>query len=143
MPDKFEREIEEILAKLDDDKAPGAGKPGSSPISITQKRQQKAKAQRVRTARPNPLTSISPTTLLFAGAGLVFGGLIVSTFVGPAIWAAFAGVVLFIGAFFLSFRKTNRAASPAPSRSQGTFWRDRYINDQPDGGGIKGRFRRK
>lgn len=145
MADKFEREIEEILAKLDDD-PPSAGQaPGRSPISISQKRQQKAKAQRVRTARSNPLASLSPTTLLFAGAGVMFAGLIVSVFWGPAIWASLAGVVLFIGAFFWSFRKTPRGTSSAPTgRSQGTgtYWRDRYIDDRPDDG-IKSRFRRK
>ncbi|MGE0600257.1 MAG: hypothetical protein AB7J35_13995 [Dehalococcoidia bacterium] len=140
MADKFEREIEEILAKLDDTAPTGSA--GNSPISISQKRKQKAKAQRVRTSRPNPFASITPTTLLFTGAGLVFGGLIVSGAWAPAIWIAFAGVVLFIGAFVWSFRKTNRGATPAP-RSGGTYWRDRYIDDTPHDGGIKGRFRRK
>ena len=93
MSDKFEREIEEILAKLDDELPapdPASARP---PISLQQKRQQKAKAQRVRTSRPNPLANLSPTTLLFAGAGIMFGGLIVSGFWGPAIWASLAGIV--------------------------------------------------
>ena len=140
MADKFEREIEEILAKLDDE-LPSADRAGKPPISISQKRQQKAKAERVRTARPNPLASISPTTLLFAGAGVMFGGLIVSAMWGPAIWFALVGVFLFIGAFFWSFRKTARPSAPV-ARSQGTFWRDRYIDDRPQSG-IKDRFRRK
>jgi hypothetical protein len=140
MADKFEREIEEILAKLDDELPPGDGRAANAPISIAQKRQQKAKAQRVRTARPNPLASLSPTTLLFTGAGVMFGGLLLSAVWSPAIWFALVGVFLFIGAFALSFRKTSRPA--AAPRSQGTFWRDRYINDRPDGG-IKDRFRRK
>lgn len=143
MADKFEREIEEILAKLDDglpqDKTAG----DRAPISISRKRHEKAKAERVRNPRPNPLDSISPTTLLFAGAAIVFAGLIVSGFWGPAIWAAFVGVVLFIGAFFWSFRKTSRSSGTPVARSQGAYWRDRYINDKPTDGGIKGRFRRK
>lgn len=143
MADKFEREIEEILAKLDDELPKAASESGRPPISIAQKRQQKAKAQRVRTQRANPLANLSPTTLLFTGAGVMFAGLIVSTFWGPAIWASLAGVALFIGAFLWSLRKTTR---PSPSissgRSQGTYWRDRYINDRPEDG-IKGRFRRK
>ncbi len=140
MADKFEREIEEILAKLDDG-AP-SGSSGNSPISISQKRKQKAKAQRVRTSRPNPLPSITPTTLLFSGAGLVFGGLIVSGAWPPAIWVAFAGVVLFIGAFAWSFKKSNREVTTV-NKSRGTYWRDRIIDDTPQDGGIKGRFRRK
>lgn len=144
MPDKFEREIEEILAKLDEELPADSNGPGRPPISLAQKRQQKAKAERVRTARPNPLPNLNPTTLLFAGAGIMFAGLIVSGFWGPAIWASLAGIVLFIGAFFWSFRRTSRP-SGSPSR-QGHYWRDRWIDDTPSGGtpgGVKGRFRRK
>lgn len=147
MPDKFEREIEEILAKLDDElpAEPGVKRSGptTTPISLAKKRQQKAKAERVRTSRPNPLSDLNPTNLLFAGAGIMFGGLIVSGFWGPAIWASLAGIVLFIGAFFWSFRRSSRP-SGTPSR-QGHYWRDRWIDDTPSGGssGIKGRFRRK
>lgn len=138
MADKFEREIEEILAKLDDELPPG---PARAPISISEKRNQKARAQRVRTARPNPFASLTPTHLLFGGAGVMFLGLIASNFWGPAIWLSFAGVVLFLAAFLWSFRKTRRTAPGAP-RSGGTYWRDRYIDDTP-GGESKGRFRRK
>jgi hypothetical protein len=143
MADKFEREIEEILAKLDDDVPPSPSAGGRAPISISEKRTQKARAKRVRTARPNPFAKLTPTHLLFSGAGVMFFGLIVSNFWGPAIWASFAGVVLFIGAFVWSFRKTKTAggSSSAP-RSGGTFWRDRYIDDRPGSGGGKGRFRR-
>jgi hypothetical protein len=139
MADKFEREIEEILAKLDDELPPG---PGRAPISISEKRNQKAKAQRVRTARPNPLAGLTPTHLLFTGAGVMFLGLIASNFFGPAIWLSFAGVLLFLGAFLWSFRRTRRVSSPA-ARSGGTYWRDRYIDDTPKAGDGKGRFRRK
>ena len=146
MADKFEREIEEILAKLDDELPPSA--PGErSPISIAQKRQQKAKAERVRTRRPSPLAGLAPTHLLFSGAGVMFGGLILSNFWGPAIWAAFAGVLLFIGAFFWSFRKTTRPAGSSAPQAKGYYWRDRYIEYEPTGSHtgqrIKGWFRRK
>ena len=145
MADKFEREIEEILAKLDDDLPPAEASAGRAPISISAKRNQKAKATRVRTSRPNPLAKLTPTHLLFSGAGIMFLGLIASNFFGPAIWGSFAGVVLFIGAFAWSFRKTKRAGSVTTTTGQrsssGTFWRDRYIDDTPRGEG-KGRFRR-
>ena len=144
MADKFEREIEEILAKLDDELPPG---PERSPISIAQKRQQKAKAERVRTPRPSPLANVTPTSLLFAGAGIMFGGLIVSNFWGPAIWFALAGIVIFFGAFFWSFRRQNRAGSAAAGGPRGVYWRDRYIEYEPanptTGQRIKGWFRRK
>ncbi len=141
MPDKFEREIEEILAKLDDQLPQGE----RSPISIAAKRQQKAKAERARAPRPNPLANLNATNLLFAGAGVMFAGLILSNFWGPAIWASFAGVLLFIAAFFWSFRKSNRGANAGKPR--GYYWRDRYIEYEPAGSSmgsrIKGWFRRK
>ena len=142
MPDKFEREIEEILAKLDDELPPDPGAT-RSPISLQQKRQQKAKAQRVRKPLPNPVANLSPTTLLFTGAGIMFGGLILSGIWGPAIWASLAGIVLFIGAFLWSFKKSPRS-SPGHSR-QGHYWRDRWIDDTPNSpsSGVKGWFRRK
>lgn len=148
MADKFEREIEEILAKLDDELptnvGPGQDCPARSPISLTQKRKQKAKADRVRTKRTNPLPQLSPTNLLFAGAGVMFAGLIVSGFWGPAIWASLAGIVLFIAAFFWSFRRT--AGGGGTPSSQGHFWRGRWIDDTQPGAttsGVKSWFRRK
>ena len=143
MPDKFEREIEEILAKLDDELPAGETGGARPPISLQQKRQQKAKAQRVRASRPNPLNNISPTTLLFAGAGIMFGGLIVSGFWGPAIWASLAGIVLFLGAFVWSFRRAPRTTASAGGSRQGHYWRDRWIDDAPPPSGVKGWFRKK
>ena len=135
MADKFEREIEEILAKLDDqlpEERP--------PISIAAKRQQKAQAQRAKTTRQSPFPSLSPTNLLFAGAGVMFIGLFVSNVWEPAIWASLAGVVLFLGAFLWSFRRTSRPTG-TPSGG-GHYWRDRWIDDAPTRS-TKGWFRRK
>lgn len=143
MADKFEREIEEILAKLDDKLPEGGSQGDRSPISLASRRQQKAKVQRARTSRPNPLKSITPTHLLFAGAGIMFGGLILSNVWEPLIWVSLSGIVLFLGAFVWSFRRTNRS-SPA-AQPKGYYWRDRYIEyDQREPrSGIKGWFRRR
>jgi hypothetical protein len=142
MADKFEREIEEILSKLDDKLPPAEEK---SPISLASRRQKKAKAAKTRTPRANPLASITPTTLLFAGAGIMFGGLLLSNFWGPLIWASLSGVVLFVGAFLWSFRRTPRAERG--SAPKGVYWRDRYIEYGPPGSSsgsrIKNWFRRK
>lgn len=142
MADKFEREIEEILSKLDDKLPPADEK---SPISLSSRRQAKAKSSRPRTPRTNPLSRITPTTLLFAGAGIMFGGLLLSNIWGPLIWGSLSGVLLFVGAFLWSFRRTPRAArSSAP---KGVYWRDRYIEYGPPtssgGSRIKNWFRRK
>lgn len=144
MADKFEREIEEILAKLDDKLPEGKGAPEKAPISIASRRQQKAKAQRTSAPRSNPAAGITPTHLLFAGAGIMFGGLLLSNVWEPMIWASLSGIVLFLGAFAWSFRRTSRPA-PGAKPSGGYYWRDRYIAyDQDDQKpGIKGWFRRR
>lgn len=143
MADKFEREIEEILAKLDDKLPEGSTPSERAPISLASRRQQKAKAQRVRAPRNNPLSNITPTHLLFGGAAIMFGGLLLSNAWEPFIWVSLSGIVLFLGAFVWSFRRTNRS-SPA-AKPKGYYWRDRYIEyDQKDSGsGIKGWFRRR
>lgn len=127
MADKFEREIEEILAKLDGDGPLRTGSPEKQPIPIAsakRKRQRKQKVTRART-RASPAASITPTSLLFAGAGTMIAGLILSNFYGPLIWASFAGVVLFLGAFLWSFRASARPTGGAAPK--GYYWRDRYI----------------
>jgi len=127
MADKFEREIEEILAKLDDKlPPPGEEKP---PISLASRRKKKVKASRTRVPRPNPLGWLTPTILLFAGAGIMFAGLLLSNLWGPLIWASLSGVVLFVGAFFWSFRRTPRSGRVASPK--GVYWRDRYIEYGP------------
>ena len=138
MADKFEREIEEILAKLDDKLPPPAEE--RSPISLASRRKGKGKAPRA-----NPPAWLTPTALLFAGAGIMFGGLLLSSFWAPLIWASLSGVVLFVAAFFWSFRRTPRAGRAASPR--GAYWRDRYIEYGPQtttgGSRIKNWFRRK
>lgn len=163
MPDKMEREIEEILARLDKD-SPGPQEP-APPISIMARRKKApGRAERMREGGAvlgaglggnlgdRLLGRLSPTTLLFAGAGVMVGGLILSNVWQPLIWASFAGVVLFLGAFLWSFKRTPRASggaaggvgAPAP---KGHYWRDRYIEyDATDPGAmtrLKRRLRRK
>lgn len=130
MADKFEREIEEILAKLDGDGPLRTETPGKKPISITSaKRKQQQKQKAPRAGGLGSLSEVTPSALLFAGAGTMVAGLILSNFYGPLIWASFAGVVLFLGAFLWSFRKSNRFV--ASSSPRGHYWRDRYIEYQP------------
>lgn len=143
MADKFEREIEEILAKLDGEGPSGAETPGKKPIPIASAKRKQQKKQKA--ARPSngasPFARFTPTTLLFAGAGTMVAGLILSNFYGPLIWASFAGVVLFLGAFAWSFRASRRPASgPAP---KGYYWRDRYIEYEPANPSAFGRFTRR
>lgn len=141
MADKFEREIEEILAKLDGDAPPAE----RTPISIKSAKRKNLPKGPVRSPRPRTAAAITPTTLLFAGAGVMIAGLLFSAFWEPLIWASFAGIVLFLGAFLWSFRRSPRVAgAPAP---KGHYWRDRYIEYQPTEPTVfdrmKRRFRRR
>ncbi|MBI5947490.1 MAG: hypothetical protein HY875_05085 [Chloroflexi bacterium] len=136
MADRVEREIEEILAKLDGD-APPAKQDGRAPISLASRRK-----RRPRLALTLPSIHLSPAGLLFAGAGIMLLGLVAASFWSPAIWLSFAGVVVFLGAFVSSFFRAP-SAKPQP---KGVFWRDRYIEYAPASESafdrLKKRFRR-
>ncbi len=140
MADRMEREIEEILSKLDVD----APKQDRTPISIMARKKKPRAATTVpsRAARWRPAPS--PAVLLLVGAGVMIAGLVLSNVWGPLIWMAFAGVLVFLGAFVLSFRKSSPQDSAAAPR--GHYWRDRYIeydtSDHDLFAKLKRRFRR-
>ena len=150
MPDKMEREIEEILAKLDSD-APRSSAPPLSekaPVSILSRRKrQPGPLQRATRRTGGIFDGINPTTLLFAGAGTMVAGLILSSFYGPLIWASFAGVVLFLAAFLWSFRRTPRTSGgtggDGGGQVKGHYWRDRYIEYKPESPGLGARIKRR
>lgn len=149
MADKMQREIEEILAKLDKER-PGGALPEPpvraaerAPISLAQKRRQKhspvAKARR----EANSLAArVTPTNLLFLGAGIMVAGLLISTAWQPAIWASLAGVLLFIAAFLWSFMRAPRSEGGMEA-PKGVYWRDRFIEYEPTNSGPWSRLKRK
>lgn len=146
MTDKMEREIEEILAKLDEEKQRTV-QPDTTPISILSRRKRAPKpAVRASRRTGGTLDRVNPTTLLFAGAGIMVAGLILSGFYSPFIWASFAGIVVFLAAFLWSFRRTPRSSGGGASAPGGHFWRDRYIEYTPAAPSladrIRSRFRR-
>ncbi|MFN0095026.1 MAG: hypothetical protein ACKVVT_09660 [Dehalococcoidia bacterium] len=137
MADRVEREIEEILARLEDE-------PEKTPISIADRREQRKKAPKPARSRPTlPLGDVNPSLFLLAGAAAVIAGLVFSSFASGLIWIAFAGVVVFLGAFVASFLRSGRPAKP--SQPAGHFWRDRYIDYEPSAPSpwarVKRRFR--
>lgn len=159
MADRVEREIEEILARLDtelprDREREGGGTApvaDRQPISISNAREQRAKQAKRAARGPRRRIPLEPSTLLFTGAAVMMGGLILSTFAGSVmLWVAFAGVILFISAFLWSmFREAPRQpASGGPPRQGGkVFWRDRYIDvspqDESAGSKLMRRIRRR
>ena len=143
MSDKMEREIEEILARLDTD-APNAPEP-APPISIMARRKKAARRLAPeRSGSGGMLARVNPTAFLFTGAGVMVAGLVLSNVWQPFIWASFAGVVLFIGGFLWSFRRSpgphGAGAAPPP---KGHYWRDRYIEYEPAAPGPMDRLKRR
>lgn len=140
MPDRVEREIEEILSKLDD--LPETKKAvGRQPVSIQAHRKKRASRPRgphLGAARA-AAGKVNPATFLLAGAGTVIGGLILSSVWAPLIWAAFGGVLMFLGGFVAALARTPRPRQ----QSGGHFWRDRYINVEPAPQGMLSRLKRR
>lgn len=140
MADRIEREIEEILERLDD--LPDSGR---SPIPIASR---KRKVQAAAPPKPSapPLTSrIDPPLVMMAGAAVMIGGFVLATFAEPFIWVSFAGVVVFLAAFVLALA---RSGKPKPTtEARGVYWRNRYIEYAPQSPSVwdklAGRFRRR
>lgn len=142
MVDRVEREIEEILAKLDDLPEGQERKPISI-LAQREKRKSVKPPRRSRGGRPF-LKRVDPTKLLLGGAGTVIGGLVLSTFWAPLIWAAFGGVVVFLGGFVSAFLRRDRPATDAGGETaKGYYWRDRYIEYEPTSPGVWDRLKRR
>ena len=145
MADRIEREINEILEKLDE-LPEDTAVPERAPISIAERRDRKVDSAPGRSLNIR-LPKLNTTAALLTGAATVIGGLILSTFWAPLVWAAFGGVVIFLAGFIAALVKTPRPGKQAPPG--GHFWRDRYIQySQPQQGSagtwtkLKRRLRR-
>lgn len=132
MPDRIQQEIEEILARAGD--LPGRGPTQQEPIPFRRRRGPR------RPRFPRLRLPFEPATLLFAGAALLLAGFIGSAFWGAAIWISFAGIVLFLGAFIWSFFREPRR--PSPGGPKRVYWRDRYIEYEPERPSLARRVRR-
>ncbi len=139
MPDRIDREIEEILARLGED----SPKRGEEPISLDERRRQKKApvASRAVAALGISLSGPTPASMLFTGAGVMVVGLILSAIWGTLIWVAFAGVVLFVAAFIWSFVRPRRAGVQKPA-ARGARWRGRYVEYEPAPPGLLARIKR-
>ncbi|HCU99592.1 MAG TPA: hypothetical protein DGL25_00195 [Dehalococcoidia bacterium] len=139
MADRIDREIEEILTRLGEKPPTG----GEEPISIKRRRRVRGAPPLSRIAKASGFSfiKVSPSSILFAGAGIMVVGLILSAIWSPFIWLAFTGVVLFAVAFISSFLRPQRVAmKQAPSK--GAHWRGRYVEYEPAPPGILARIKR-
>lgn len=135
--DRIDREIEEILSRMDEDE----------PISLEARRRRPRARQplgaRAGAALALPSVAVTPTGLLFTGAGVMLAGIVLARVWEPLIWAAFAGVALFVAAFVWALarpRRTRRRGDTASAR--GGYWRGRYVEYEPSGPGVLKRIRR-
>ena len=150
MADRIEREIEEILKKLDVDEEAASKTPprrgsGRPPIPISSHRGRKSNSGpgvsgRLGNAFSMPALSFSPSSLIIAGAVLALVGFVLAGISSGLIWVSVAGIFLFILGFGLSFIKrpsTRRAVGPSgPTKKR---WRDREIEYDTDDAGPQSR----
>ena len=140
MPDRIDREIEEILARLGEEPP----KPGEEPISLESRRRKRGQSpsSRVASAFGFRLSGPTPASMLFTGAGVMVAGLILAAIWAALIWLAFIGVVLFLAAFIWSFVRPGRARVASPPAAKGAHWRGRYVEYEPAPPGVLARIRR-
>ncbi len=137
-PDRIDREIEEILSRLDEDE----------PISLEarrRRRQRKPLGARAGAAigASGAVVRVTPTSLLFTGAGVMLAGIVLARVWDPLIWLAFAGVTLFLAAFAWALLRPRRAARASQRQTaKGAYWRGRYVEYEPASTGVLRRIRR-
>lgn len=135
-PDRIDREIEEILSRMDEDE----------PISLEARRRRSRPRRRLGAragaALALPSVAVTPTGLLFTGAGVMLAGIVLARFWDPLIWAAFAGVALFLAAFVWALARPRRTRRTGAPSARGGYWRGRYVEYEPTGAGVLRRIRR-
>jgi hypothetical protein len=148
MADRIEREIEEILRKLDVDeeaasKAPvkkGSGKP---PISIESRRKTgPSVSNRLGNAFSVPSVPVSPSSIIILGAVLTLVGFVLSGIGGVMIWVSVVGILMFIAGFVLSLIRRPDALKRTQTNAPKPRWRGREISYETDHTGPLARLKR-
>ncbi len=148
MADRIEREIEEILRKLDVDedaasKAPTKKGSGKEPIPISSRRKSRpGVSKRLENAFSLPSIPLSPSSIIIAGAALTLIGFVLTGFSGALIWVSISGIVLFIAGFLLSLVRRPNALRRSSPNAPKPRWRGREIEYENDSAGPLTRMRR-
>ncbi len=127
-PDRMEREIEELLRKIDD-----------FPTEAARIRAQRKKAARGPSLRDRIAARLSGVTisqLMLAGIVMVLASYFVVDRIQPTVgkFSIIAGLILFFSSFILS-------VVPAGSPQQERRWRGRIIDTGPEQTGWRARLR--
>lgn len=123
MSNRLEREIEEILGKLDE--LPAERKP----IPL-RRRRTRTRWNRLLAKLP-PLPRFNPSSMMLAGIGLILSALLFRMFsTSLATWAALIGLGLFFASFVLSFMQ-GRGGGPSGGSGGDVYWRgQRYTRTE-------------
>ena len=121
MPNRVEREIEEILSKLEPERPVSR-----APIRMRRSLRSRAtrKASRLSSRLPS-LPRVNPGSIMMAGILLILSGFLLRS-VSPELtrWVVIVGLVLFFTSFVLSFWPSARSG-PASSE---VYWRGERIS---------------
>jgi hypothetical protein len=120
MPSRVEREIEEILSKLD------ADAPSRPPTRL--RRSWRSRVRRLVDRIPRPHLSfarLNAGTLMLWGIGLILSALLLRV-IAPDLtrWAVIAGLILFFSSFVLAFLHKGGGGTIGSAE---TFWRGQRI----------------
>lgn len=138
MSDKVEEEIEEILSKFSDFSGETKKSKNVQPeiIPFTNKPKISGYWQRLRTQQrieKIPLISIlelTPTKFFLLGAIITLAGFLLRPAWNGFLWISFSGILLFLVGFLWSLvqsRKNYKTTTFAKTKSEGGYWRGRYI----------------
>ncbi len=128
--DRLERDVEEVLANIEDFdwRRRQSRQPGPIRIAV----------QRFASKLANRISGLTPNHLLLLGAGMLIVGFILR---GGGLWLAVAGIVVFLIGLLWASRGGNAQAKQPKS---GGYWRDRYISyEQPSQNPLRRFFRRE
>jgi hypothetical protein len=119
MPNRVEREIEEILTKLE------RPEPGRRPVKLRRSFRSRVRAALNRI--PRPRWAARPGDMMLWGIGLILLGILLNAlgFASGAItrWVVIAGLTLFFTSFVLGFFSKGGSAAPRGD----IYWRgERY-----------------
>ena len=133
MPDQYQKEIEDILKKAEDE-AP-------LPSGEAQRGLRGMVWQYARQSLNSKAWGVSPGKIMLAALAMLLAAFLLRPLV-PGMFGllAWAGLIIFIVAYGMVFLR------PSKSKVDRKMWRGRYVDEDENGGswwnGLKGRFKR-
>ncbi len=134
MPNRVEREIEEILNKLE---TPG---PGRQPVRLRRTWRSRVRRATGRLRLPSSaLPRLNAGSMMLWGIGLILGSLLIRMVVPELTrWVVIAGLVLFFSSFIISFLHKDTGSIG----SSDTYWRgQRFSRSELRGPSTAARLR--